>query len=398
MLAEYVYRDPEAAPGVPLAFAWDRAQYPFAQQRDVLRLAVRTGATGREATRPLNLVLLLDNSGSMERADRVAILREALRTLAGQLQPADRISVVTFARTARLWIDALPGAQAGSLTERLGELNPEGGTNLEDALKLAYATAGRHFLASGGNRVVLLTDGAANLGEVNPASLQRQVESGRQRGVALDCFGIGWEGLNDDLLEALTRHGDGRYGFVNTPEEAGQNFATQLAGALQVAASDVKVQVEFNPQRVLGWRQVGYARHQLTAAQFRDNTVDAAELAAAESGNALYILELRPAGSGPVATVRARYKEPNTANYREHAWLVPYTGPSLPLDQAPPALRLATTAAAFAEWLAASPYAGDVTPDRLLKLLTDVPAAFDLDPRPRTLEAMLRQAQALSGR
>lgn len=392
------YRDPEAASGAPLAFAWERAQYPFAHNRDVLRLAVRTAVRGRESTRPLNLVLLLDNSGSMERADRVAILREALRTLSILLQSRDRISVVTFARTARLWVDALPGSEAGTLAERVGELNPEGGTNLEEALKLAYATAARHLVAQGVNRVVLVTDGAANLGDVDPASLKRTVEAWRQRGVALDCFGIGWEGLNDDLLETLSRNGDGRYGFVNTPEEAAQNFASQLAGALHVAAADVKVQVEFNPQRVSVWRQVGYARHQLTKAQFRDNTVDAAELAAAESGNSVYIVEVQPTGTGPLATVRARFREPETGLYREQAWAVPYQGPALPLDRAAPTLRLAAIASAFSEWLSGSPYAGDVQPGRLLAILQGVPAAFDPDPTPRMLETMLRQAQSISGR
>src|SRR5438067_2020453 len=110
-------------------------------------------------------------------------------------------------------------------------------------------------------------------------------------GIALDCFGIGWEGYNDDLLENLSRNGDGRYGFVNTPEAAATEFAGQLAGALHVAASDVKVQVEFNPRRVTTYRQIGYAKHQLTKEQFRDNTVDAAEIGAAESGNALYVIE-----------------------------------------------------------------------------------------------------------
>ena len=129
---------------------------------------------------------------------------------------------------------------------------------------LAYATALRHYLTNGLNRVVLLTDGAANLGDVSAASLKGKVETWRKRGVALDCFGIGWEGLNDELLEALARNGDGRYGFVNTPEEASTGFAAQLAGALNVAAADVKVQVEFNPARVTSWRQIGYAKHQLT--------------------------------------------------------------------------------------------------------------------------------------
>ncbi len=334
----------------------------------------------------------------MERADRVRIIRESLRVLASQLQPQDQISVVAFARRARLWVDGLPGAQAGELVERVGNLSPEGGTNLEDALSLAYATALRHYSAQGNNRVVLLTDGAANLGDVEPESLRRKVETFRKQGIALDCFGIGWEGYNDDLLEALARNGDGRYGFVNTPEEAASEFAAQLAGALQVAASDVKVQVEFNPRRVNVYRQIGYAKHQLTKEQFRDNTVDAAELGAAESGNALYVIETIPQGDGDIGWVRVRYRLPGTNDYREQEWPIPYTGEAMVLEKASPALRLAAAASAFSEWLVSSPFAEEVTPDRLIEYVSGAAKAFGPDPRPRRLEWMIRQAKSLGGR
>ncbi len=392
------YRDPEPTPGAPLAFASELARYPFAQNRDLLRLSVKTAAAGRQPGRPLNLVLLLDNSGSMERADRVNIVREALRVLATQLQPQDKLSVVTFARTPRLWADGVAGDKAGEVTARVGEITPQGGTNLAAALDLGYATALRHYQAGGISRVVLLTDGAANLGDVNPDALKQKVEAHRQQGVALDCFGIGWEGLNDDLLEQLSRNGDGRYGFINTPEEAATNFAAQLAGALQVAASDVKVQVEWNPRRVTAYRQIGYAKHQLKKEQFRDNTVDAAEIGAAESGNALYVLEVNPRGEGDLATVRVRFKVPGTSDYKEHEWTVPFTANTPPLEQASPALRLAGTAGAFSEWLAASPYATEVTTDRLLGLLNGVPTIYGADPRPQKLEWMIRTAKSVSGR
>ena len=258
------YHDPEPAAGVPVAFVAERARDPFAHNRDLLRFSIKTAAAGRQPGRPLNIVLLLDNSGSMERADRVAIIHEALKVLASQLQPQDTLSIVTFARTARLWVDGARGDQAGTAVNQVSNLTPEGGTNLEEAMNLAYATARRHYLANGVNRVVLLTDGAANLGNVDPEALKQKVESFRKQGIALDCFGIGWEGYNDDLLEQLSSNGDGRYGFINTPEEATTEFAAQLAGALHVAAEDVKVQVEFNPQRVISWRQIGYAKHQLT--------------------------------------------------------------------------------------------------------------------------------------
>ncbi|HSY17876.1 MAG TPA: von Willebrand factor type A domain-containing protein [Candidatus Acidoferrales bacterium] len=392
------YRDPEAAAGQPMAFASERARYPFAHNRELLRFSIKTAAAGRPAGRALNLVLLLDNSGSMERADRVAIIREALRVLAGQLQPQDTVSVVTFARTARLWADGVAGDKAGETLAQVGDITPEGGTNLEEAMRLAYETAHRHYLANGLNRVVLLTDGAANLGNVDPAMLKQKVEAQRKQGIALDCFGIGFEGYDDDLLEQLSRNGDGRYAFINSPEDAGSEFAAKLAGALQIAASDVKVQVEFNPQRVISYRQIGYAKHQLTKEQFRDNTVDAAEIAAQEAGNALYTVETKLDGTGPVAAVHVRYKVPGTTDYQEHSWDVAYEGNVPALEQASAAMRLAGTASAFSEWLAVSPFAQEVTPDELLKVISGVPEIYGADERPKKLEWMIRQAKSLSGK
>jgi uncharacterized protein YegL len=392
------YRDTEPPAGAPVAFAWERSLSPFAQNRDLLRFSIKTAAGGRQPGRPLNVVLLLDNSGSMERADRVSIIHEALRVLATQLGAQDTFSVVTFARTARLWVDGIPGDQAGRVADELSSLTPQGGTNLEEAMNLAYQTALRHYTTNGINRVVLLTDGAANLGDTDPEALKKKVETNRKQGIALDCFGIGWEGYNDDLLEVLTRNGDGRYGFLNTPEEAASGFADQLAGALHVAANDVKVQVEFNTNRVTAYRQIGYARHQLTKEQFRDNTVNAAAIGAAESGNALYAIESNPQGAGPLAVVHVRYRIPGSGEYREQEWTVPYTGVASPLEQASPAMRLSATAGAFSEWLATSPYAAEVTPDRLLGFLNGVPSVYGADPRPQKLQWMMRQAKAISGK
>jgi Mg-chelatase subunit ChlD len=391
------YHDPAPLPGEKLAFAWEQAHNPFEHNRDFIRLSIQTAAWGREPGRPLNLVLLLDNSGSMERADRVQIVRQALTVLARQLTAADRISVVAFARTARLWVDGLAGGDPEALVRQVDNLNPQGGTNLELALDLAYAIAQKHFLTNGNNRVILLTDGAANLGNVNPAALKQKVESWRRKSVALDCFGVGWEGYNDDLLEVLSRNGDGRYGFLNNPAAAANDFAGQLAGALRVAASDVKAQVEFNPERVVAYRQIGYEKHQLTKEQFRDNTVDAAEIGAAESGTVLYSIEVNPQGTGPLGTARVRFKVPGTGRYKEREWLLPFD-PAVPsLDQAYPSMRLAAVAAAFAEWLARSPYAGNVTLPALQSYLNGVPETFSLDAGPRQLASMLQRARMISG-
>jgi Mg-chelatase subunit ChlD len=391
------YHDPVPAPDSKLALAWEQAHNPFEHNRDLVRLSIQTAAWGRESGRPLNLVLLLDSSGSMERADRVQIVRETLKVLARKLTTMDRVSVVAFARTPRLWVDGLVGGDPEELLRQVGNLNPQGGTNLELALDLAYATARKHFIANGNNRVILLTDGAANLGDVNPVTLKEKVEKHRCEQVALDCFGVGWEGYNDNLLELLSRNGDGRYGFMNDPIAAATGFADQLAGALQVAAANVKAQVEFNPQRVISYRQVGYEKHQLTQEQFRDDTVDAAEIGAAESGTALYSIQVNPEGTGPLGVVRVRYQVPATGLYEEAEWVLPYSPGILPLDKASPSMRLAAVAAAFAEWLARSPHAAQINLPALHAYLADVPGLYPRDPRPQLLVEMIRRAGQLAG-
>lgn len=394
----FTYNDPAPPRGAKIGFYWERARYPFAHNCDIVRFSVQTAAFGRGIGKPLNLVILLDNSGSMERPDRVAIIAEAMKALANQLRPGDKVSVIAFARTARLIIDGMVWGNPDAFLSRVLNLNPHGGTNLEEAMRLGYKTALKHFIVGGINRVILLTDGAANLGDVEPESLKNLVIEHRQKGVALDCFGIGWEGYNDELLEVLSRNGDGRYAFMNEPELAPVEFAKQLAGALKVAAADVKVQVEFNPSRVISYRQIGYAKHQLTKEQFRDNTVDAAEIGEAESGNALYIIQVNPNGTGNIGTFRVRYKDPDTGAYFEREWTLIYQQTALPLEQASPSLRLATVAGIFAEWLAQNPYSSHINLLELERLMVGVPEALAPDQRPRQLLTMIQQARKITGR
>jgi hypothetical protein len=148
---------------------------------------------------------------------------------------------------------------------------------------------------------------------------------------------------------------------------------------------------------VISWRQIGYAKHQLTKEQFRDNTVLAAEIAAQEAGNALYTVETKPDGAGPVATVYVRYRIPGTQDVRERSWTVEYDSTAPALDQSSPAMKLAAVSAEFSEWLAASPFAQEVTPDELLKDLSGVPQVYGADPRPAQLEWMVRQAKSVAG-
>jgi Mg-chelatase subunit ChlD len=383
--------------GEPLAFHWERARSPFTHDRDIIRFSVRTAALGRQPGRPVNLVCLLDNSGSMEREDRVSIVKQTLGVLARKLTPNDRVSLVTFSRTPKLRIDGMRGGNREAFLKASTGWIPQGGTHVEDGLALAYETAKKHFIAGGNNRVILLTDGAANMGNVDPYQLRKTVESHRKQGIALDCFGIGWEGYNDNLLEVLARNGDGRYGFLNQPAQAVAEFEQKLLGAFQVAASDVKVQVEWNAGRVKVFRQVGYLRHQLKKEDFRNNKIDAAEISAAESGNALYVVQVNPDGEGPLGMVRVRYKVPFTREYTELEWSLAYEPAVTPLEQAGPAMRLGCVAATFAEWLAQNPYAQGVQLVDLQGLISGIPSIYGTDPRPNQLEWMIGKARILAG-
>jgi Ca-activated chloride channel family protein len=205
------YGDPAPRTGEKVACRIEQPAHPVLQQRNLVRIAMKVGAAGRAAGQPLRLTILLDTSGSMEREDRVASLGRAMESPASLLTPQDRVTLIGFARQPRLLADQLPGDRAYQLIEMVRSTPSEGGTNLEEALKLAGRLAVEHRVPSAQNRIVLLTHGAANLGNASPVQLAASIEKLRQQGIAFDACGVGADGLNDEILETLTRKGDGRY-------------------------------------------------------------------------------------------------------------------------------------------------------------------------------------------
>jgi len=345
------YNDPAPAPGEEVACRIEQCAHPFLQQRDLVRIALKVAAAGRAAGQPLRLTILLDTSGSMEREDRAASVRRALEVLATLLGPNDRVTLIGFARTPRLLAEQVPGNQANKLVEIAARTPSEGGTNLELALALASELALKQKLPAAQNRIVLLTDGAANLGDANPARLARQIEKTRQQWISFDACGVGANGLNDEILEALTRKGDGRYYFLNRPEDADAGFARQLAGAFHPAAENVKVQVVFNPARVSQYRLVGFEKHLLKKEDFRNDKVQAAELSAEEAGVAVYQVQTLPEGDGELGEVFVRFRDPANGQMVEHSWTMPYDAKAPAFDKVTPSMQLAATAALLAEKL-----------------------------------------------
>ncbi|AHF93495.1 von Willebrand factor A [Opitutaceae bacterium TAV5] len=394
------FNDPPPADGQAVALTQEQARHPFAHNRNLLRLSVQTASAGRSSRQPLNLTLLLDTSGSMERVDRQETVAVALNALADALRPGDTVSLLGFALRPTLYIDAASGPAAAEMLRRIARdgIPPEGGTNLERALAEACSKNAATRAAGSLNRVVLLTDGAANLGDANPETLAAIVEKYKKTGIGIDCYGIGFDGYNDAMLETLARAGYGRYAWLNNPADARDDFAGKLAGALQVAAQNVKVQIEFNPARVGVYRLLGYEKHLLRKEEFRDNTVAAAELGAAESGTAVYTVEARSdadGGMGELGVARVRYQDPATGEYHESEWSIPYDPAAPAFDQAAPGVRLAATAALFAETLAGDPNAQAVSLPALATGLRQVLAAHGAFPANRQLLTLLEEAARL---
>lgn len=391
------YKDPIPPMNKKVDVSTERALWPFEINREVIRIGVRANQSGLDLSSGMNLVILLDTSGSMEREDRVRVTEQVLEIVAKNLSSSDTISLIGFSSQAQLWVDSMPGGKPDEFVSIARGIRPTGGTNIEQALKLGYEKLFQQFKQGGNNRLLLLTDGAANLGEVEGGALSAVIEANRKKGAVLDCFGIGWDGYDDTLLEELTRNGDGKYGFLNSVSDADQYFASNWLKAVEVSAKNVKVQVEFNPERVVRYRQMGYQKHRLTAQQFRDNSVDAGEIGKAESGNALYVVEINNEGSGPIGWIRVRYQDPVNHQFSEDEKILDFRGEAPSLEVASPSLKLAASAGAFAEWLGGNPYSAQVELPKLETMLEDVVGVYQTDPRPMQLNNMIRSARMLGG-
>ena len=392
------YGDPSPTAAEKIACRIEQAAHPLLQQRNLVRIAMKVASSGRGAGQPLNLTVLLDTSGSMEREDRIASVRRALEVLASMLGANDHVTLIGFSRQPRLLAEQLPGDQAANLADLASHTPFTGGTNLEEALKFSGELARRHHNPAAQNRIVLITDGAANLGNADPAQLATMIETLRQQGIAFDACGVGTDGLDDAILEALTRKGDGRYYVIDKPEDADAGFARQLAGAFRPAAKNVKVQVRFNPARVGSYRLIGFEQHRLREEDFRNDKVDAAELAADEAAVALYQVEVLPQGEGELGDVFVRFRDAATGNMVERSWTMLHEPHARAFDRATPTMQLAGTAALLAEKLQGGDSAKLIDLAELTPIVNTLRGSYANDARVQELITMFEELRRREGK
>ena len=248
---DYAYRPP-----VQGTFAIDTMVAPsaFGRGLHLLRIGVKGRRLGREEQRPAVLTFLIDTSGSMDQADRLRLAQTALRLLVEALDPDDRVAIVQYDTKARLILEHTPAAQKEKILAQINSLQCSGSTNLEEGMVRAYEVAEAAFVSKGENRVLLLSDGVANLGAGAADDILKRVAASRKQGIFCSVFGFGRGSYDDTMLEQLANKGDGAYTFIDSVEEARRVFVDDLGATLNTIASDVKIQVEFEASVVKRYR------------------------------------------------------------------------------------------------------------------------------------------------
>jgi Ca-activated chloride channel family protein len=328
----FSYNYPQPDGPLPFSVTTEVADCPWNARHRLVHIGLQGRTVSSEDLPPANLVFLVDVSGSMDAPAKLPLVKASLRTLAEQLRPRDRVAVVVYAGASGLALPSTAGDRKGEIVSAVERLQAGGSTNGGAGIQLAYRVAEENFIRGGTNRVILATDGDFNVGVTGDDELVKLIEEKRRGGVFLSVLGFGAGNYNDSAMEQLADKGDGNYAYIDTPAEAERALGEQLAGTLATIAKDVKIQVEFNPRLVAGYRLIGYENRLLADRDFNDDRKDAGEIGAGHTVTALYevvpagqklenpgVDELkyaRPAeaaegtGAGELLTVKLRYKEP----------------------------------------------------------------------------------------
>ncbi|HZN59723.1 MAG TPA: YfbK domain-containing protein, partial [Planctomycetota bacterium] len=333
---------------------------------------------------------------------------DALRLLVPELDEGDSIGIVAFDFEARAVLEPVPASEREKILDAIGRLEPRRNTNVGAGLQLGFRMAASKLVRDGMNRVILLSDGVANTGVTDPNAMLEQVRAQRDLGVYLSTVGVGMGNLNDTLLEQLADRGNGRCVYVDRIEEAKKAFVEGLTGTLETIAKDVKVQVDFDPEKVLRYRLLGYENRAIADADFRNDRVDAGEVGAGHEVTALYELKLKTdAGgslpAGRVATVHVRNKTPDFGEAQEVERVIDASSFKASFAEAAPRFRLQACAAEFAEVLRDSYWARGGSLGKVATTLSDLldlrqsengPRLGD-DPDVLELLALVKRADAL---
>ncbi len=278
----------------------------------LMQVAVKGYENAPAEAPPANLVFLIDVSGSMNAPDRLPLLKSAFRLLVGKLKPEDKVSIVTYAGNAGTVLEPTSARERDKILAAIDNLQPGGSTAGAEGIESAYRLARQSFIQGGVNRVMLATDGDFNVGVSSDEDLKRLIERRRKDGIFLSVLGFGQGNLNDSLMQTLAQNGNGTAAYIDTLAEARKALVEEAGSNLFPIAKDVKVQVEFNPQRIAEYRLIGYETRALKREDFNNDRVDAGDIGSGHSVTAIY--EITPKGSASALNDPLRYEAPAAAS------------------------------------------------------------------------------------
>jgi Ca-activated chloride channel family protein len=293
-------------PGYPLpdretfAIYVDGAPSPYAQFEGnrIVRVGVQATDVEDDERKRAVLTFVVDTSGSMKMENRLGLVREALTMLVEELYPDDQVAIVEYGSKARIVLEPTPVRYRGEILDAIDRLDAGGSTNAEHGLRLGYELAAETFVAGGINRVVLASDGVANVGVTNAGGILDRIREDAEVGIQLVTVGFGMGNYNDTLMEQLADNGDGFYAYIDSRDEAERIFVEDLTGTLQTVARDARIQVEFDPEVVSYWRLIGFENRALEDDEFRDDRTDAGEIGAMTATAATRIATADVSGHG----------------------------------------------------------------------------------------------------
>ena len=293
---------------------------PWNQHTKLVRIGIQGETVPAEDRPDLDLVFLIDTSGSMRAPDKLPLLKQSLQLLLAQLKPTDRVSIVTYAGSSGVALEPTPASDRATILTQLDALYSGGGTAGHEGLQTAYWQAEKMRGPGRVGRVILATDGDFNVGISGEEELKRYVEDKKNNGIYLSVLGFGQEYYNDGIMQALAQNGNGIAAHIDTTAEAMKVLVDQVSGTLVPIANDVKIQVEFNPTKVAEYRLIGYETRALAREDFNNDKVDAGEIGSGHTVTALY--EITPVGSLAQKSDKLRYQSnADTKNSAELGFL-----------------------------------------------------------------------------
>jgi Ca-activated chloride channel homolog len=294
MINYFDYDYPEPSGEHPLSITAELGACPWEPKHQLLHLGLQGWHIPAEKLPKANLVFLVDVSGSMDAPNKLALVQSSLKLLIEQLRPEDRVAMVVYAGAAGVVLESTAGSQKTKIREAIDELQAGGSTAGGEGIKLAYKIAQQNLVKGGNNRVILCTDGDFNVGISSDGDLVRMIEEERKSGVFLTVLGYGMGNYQDNKMQQLADKGNGNHAYIDNLDEARKTLVHEFGGTMYTIAKDVKLQLEFNPSQVAGYRLVGYENRVLENEDFDDDQKDAGELGAGHTVTALY--EIIPAG------------------------------------------------------------------------------------------------------